>query len=133
MLPESVKTVMVRQDTAGYRNEDMAWFERADEHPRFGRIEFTISADITQELRKAVAQVKQSDWTREYKMRKGEQVPTGREYAEVIFMSNAQALLPGVDKAFRFIAIREKSDDQLRLLDVEGKQAPFPVMTMDHM
>jgi hypothetical protein len=27
MLPDGVKTVMVRQDTAGYQNEDMAWFE----------------------------------------------------------------------------------------------------------
>jgi hypothetical protein len=132
MLPESVKTVMVRQDTAGYRNEDMAWFEREDEHPRFGRILFTISADITPEFRKAVARVKADEWTKEYKMRGGKPVPTGREYAEVIYMSNAQAVLTGVEEAFRFIAIREKMSDQLSLLEQEST-APFPVMTMSNV
>jgi hypothetical protein len=132
MLPESVKKVMVRQDTAGYKNEDMAWFERAEEHPRFGRIEFTISADITQELRKAVTQVKKEDWTKECKVRKGKPEPTGREYAEVIFMSNDQALLP-VDKAFRFIAIREKMGDQLSLLEVDSKKPPFPVIVLNNI
>jgi hypothetical protein len=132
MLPESVKTVMVRQDTAGYRNEDMAWFERKAEHPRFGRILFTISADVTRELRKAVAQVKPDEWAKEYKMRGGKLVPTGREYAEVIFMSNAQAVLTGVEEAFRYIAIREKMSDQLSLLEQEST-APFPVMAMDNI
>jgi hypothetical protein len=129
MLPDGVKTVMVRQDTAGYRNEDMGWFERAEEHPQFGRILFTISADITPEFRKAVAQVKSTEWTKEYRMRGGKLVPSGREYAEVIYMSNAQAVLTGVEEAFRFIAIREKMSDQLSLLEQDGN-APFPVMTM---
>jgi hypothetical protein len=132
LLPDSVKTVFVRQDTAGYRNEDMAWFEREAEHPQFGRIGFTISADITQDFRKAVARVKPQEWVKEYKVRAGKQVCTGREYAEVIYMSNAQATLTGVDEAFRFIAIREKMSAQLSLLEHEGT-APFPVMTMNHI
>ena len=76
MLPEGVKKVLVRQDTAGYKNEDMAWFERADLHPQFGRIEFTISAEISQEFRKAVARVETGAWTKERKMRKGKLEPT---------------------------------------------------------
>jgi hypothetical protein len=44
-------------------------------------------------------------------------------------MSNAQAVLTGVEEAFRFIAIREKMSDQLSLLEQDGN-APFPVMTM---
>jgi hypothetical protein len=132
MLPEGVKTVMVRQDTAGYRNEDMGWFERAEEHPRFGRILFTISADITPEFRREVVRVKPTEWTKEYRVRGGKQVPTGREYAEVLYMSTGQALLNGVDEAFRFIAIRERMGDQLSLLEQDGN-APFPVMTMDNM
>jgi hypothetical protein len=133
LLPEGVETVMVRQDSAGYRNEDMGWFERADEHPQFGRILFTISADITPEFRNAVARVKPREWITEYKVRSGKQVATGREYAEVIYMSNAQAMLAGIDEAFRFIAIREKLSDQLSLLEVEGSDAPFPVMTMGNV
>lgn len=132
MLPESVKTVRVRQDTAGYKNEDMAWFDRAEEHPRFGRIEFTISADITQEFRKAVSRVEIGGWSKEYKIRKGKPEPTGREYAEVIFMSNEQALL-SVDRAFRFIAIREKMGDQLSLLEVDTKKPPFPVIVLNNI
>jgi len=133
MLPDSVQTVMVRQDTAGYRNDDLAWFERANEHPRFGRILFTISSDITPEFRQAVARVGADEWTKEYRVRGGKQVATGREYAEVIYMSNAQAVLTGVEEAFRFIAIREKMSDQLSLLDMEGSKAPFPVMVMGNV
>jgi hypothetical protein len=133
MLPDGVKTVMVRQDTAGYRNDDLAWFERADEHPQFGRILFTISADVTPEFRNCVGQVPGHEWTKEYKVRGGKQVATGREYAEVIYMSNAQAVLTGVEEAFRFIAIREKMSDQLSLLDMDGKKAPFPVMVMGNV
>jgi Transposase DDE domain group 1 len=123
---------MVRQDTAGYRNEDMGWFERAEEHPRFGRILFTISADITREFRQEVGRVTASEWTKEYRVRGGKQVSTGREYAEVLYMSTGQALLTGVDEAFRFIAIREKMSDQLSLLEHDG-DAPFPVMTMGNI
>ena len=132
LLPDGVKTVMIRQDTAGYRNEDMGWFERADEHPRFGRILFTISAEITQEFRKAVASVKSSEWVKEYKMRSGKQVATLREYAEVVFVSNTQATLVGVREPFRFIAIREKMSNQLSLLE-QDDNAPFPVMVMDNV
>jgi hypothetical protein len=133
MLPEGVKTVYVRQDTAAYINELMGWLEDAKQHPKYGRIPFTISADITPPLRSAVAQVKAGEWTKEHKMRGGKQVPTGREYAEVIYMSNAQATLTGVNEAFRFIAIREKLGDQLSLLEVDGSKSPFPVMTMGNL
>ncbi len=128
-LPAGVKRVFVRQDTAGYRNQDMAWFERESEHPELGRILFTISADITTEFRQAVAALKPEEWKTEYVTRGGRRVPTGREYAEVIYMSTAQALLSGVEEAFRFIAIREKMSDQLSLLEQETN-APFPVMIM---
>jgi hypothetical protein len=133
MLPDTVKKIFVRQDTAAYQNDLMAWFERAEEHPRFGRIHFTISADITQEFRKAVAAVEPEEWHKEYKMRRGQLVWTGREYAEVVFVSNAQAVLTGVEEGFRFIAIREKCSDQLALLDVPSSKAPFPVMEMDNI
>jgi len=132
ILPEGVTTVMVRQDTAGYRNEDMAWFERADEHPRFGRILFTISADITQSFRQAVTQVAPNEWIMEYKRKGDKLVPTGREYAEVVYVSNEQATLAGVDDPFRFIAIREKMSPQLSLLDV-GSDPPFPTIVLNNI
>jgi hypothetical protein len=108
----------------------MGWFERESEHPRFGRILFTISADITPEFRKSVALVKPEEWI---SMPGGPRDRVKREYAEVIFMSNAQATLTGVNRAFRFIAIREKLSDQLNLMEVDGNNAPFPVITMNNL
>ena len=133
MLPEGVKTIRVRQDSAAYNNNLMGWLEDAEQHPKFGRIIFTISADITREFRSAVGQVKVGEWTKEYKKQGGQLVPTKREYAEVIYMSTDQALLTGVKKAFRFIAIREKISDQLSLMDIDGSNAPYPVMTMGNV
>ena len=45
LLPEGVKTVRLRSDTAGYQHDLMAYCDRGDK--RFGRIEFAISADVT--------------------------------------------------------------------------------------
>lgn len=132
MLPASVKTVRVRQDSAGYVNEVMGWLERAQEHPQFGRIQFTISADITPQFRQAIAQLEPEEWMTEYK-RKGDTLsPTGREYAEVVYVSSEQARLPGVDEPFRFIATREKMSSQLSLLDVRP-EIPFPTMVMNNI
>lgn len=133
MLPEGVNTIRVRQDSAAYNNNLMGWIEDAEQHPKFGRIPFTISADITQAFRSAVAQVKESEWTKEYKKKKGGELVVKREYAEVLYMSTDQALLTGVNQAFRFIAIREKLSDQLSLLDVDGTNTSYPTMVMDNV
>lgn len=54
MLPEGITTVYLRSDTAGYQHDLLKYCEKG-EHPRFGRIEFAIGADVTREFRKAVA------------------------------------------------------------------------------
>lgn len=128
MLPDGVETVYMRQDTAAYNNEFMAWCERAYEHPKYGRILFTISADITPQFRAEVAKVPEDQWTTLNRRRDGK---PRQEWAEVIYVSNAQATLTGVDQAFRFIAIRERLNDQLTLLDVDDR--PFPVIDMNNM
>ena len=50
-LPDSVEQVFMRQDTAAYQTDILAWCERAKEHPKYGRILFTISADVTAALK----------------------------------------------------------------------------------
>ena len=138
-LPEGVEQVLMRQDTAAYRTDVMAWCERAKEHPQYGRILFTISADITQPLQEEIGKV--SEWTPEYRTRGGKQEPTGREWAELMFVPMAQALLTDIFEPFRYIAVRERLGDQLCLLDVDTPVQqtdkltglPFPTMTLGNV
>ncbi len=134
-LPEGVEQVYMRQDTAAYQTGIMAWCERVHEHPKVGRIQFTISADVTPVLRNEISKV--TKWSAEYVLRKGEKVATGREWAELMYVPNAQALLTDIFEPFRYIVIRERLGDQLRLLDVDGPAEqtglPFPSMTMENV
>jgi hypothetical protein len=138
-LPEGVEQVFMRQDTAAYQTEVLAWCERAEEHPQYGRILFTISADVTSALRDEIRKVR--DWTVEYAPKKGKLVPTGREWSEVVFVPNTQALLSDIFEPFRYIVVRERLGEQLRLLDVDTDSVqtdkltglPFPTMTLGNV
>jgi|HubBroStandDraft_1064217.scaffolds.fasta_scaffold55354_2 hypothetical protein len=138
-LPAGVEQVFMRQDTAAYQTDVMAWCERAKEHPEYGRILFTISADVTATLRGEIGKV--TNWSAEYVTRNGKQVLTGREWAELMYVPEAQALLTDIFEPFRYIVVRERLGDQLRLLDVDGPSQqtdkltglPFPTMTMGNV
>ena len=52
-LPKSVKKVRMRSDTAGYQHDLLRLCDREDEK-WCGRIEFTVSCDVTAEFKKAV-------------------------------------------------------------------------------
>jgi hypothetical protein len=126
-LPPGVRHVRLRSDSAGYDTDLLFWCERAHEHPDVGRILFTISADITKELRTTIMAV--TDWTPEYRTtRTGERKATGREYAEVVFVPNTHAVQSDIREPFRYIAIRERLKDQMRLDLDDGAQLglPFP-------
>ncbi|GAC1568886.1 MAG: hypothetical protein NVS3B14_20460 [Ktedonobacteraceae bacterium] len=135
-LPEGVEEVLMRQDTAAYQTEVLAWCEREREHPKYGRILFTISADITQALRDEIRKVTQ--WTPEYRIKGGKQEKTGREWAEVVFVPNSHALLTDIFEPFRYLVMRERLGDQLSLLDLDTPSQetdkstglPFPSMTL---
>lgn len=138
-LPAGVEQVLMRQDTAAYQTEVMAWCEREREHPQYGRILFTISADVTPALRDEIKRV--SDWTPEYRIKQGKRERTGREWAEVMFVPNTHALLTDIFEPFRYIVVRERLGDQLRLLDVDtptqqtdkSTGLPFPTMTLGNV
>lgn len=103
LLPEKVKTVRLRSDTAGYQHDLMAYCDRGKDgkpHPRFGRIEFTISCDVTSEFKKAVHEAE--GWHPLFD-KKGH--ITG-EYAEVCFVPNKSATSKK-GEPYRYIAIRE--------------------------
>src|SRR3984957_3674718 len=52
-LPDGVKKVSLRSDTAGYQ-EDLLLYCGEGKDPRFGVIEFAIGADVTEAFRAAV-------------------------------------------------------------------------------
>ena len=73
-LPEGVEQVFMRQDTAAYTTDVLAFCEREKEHPEYGRIQVTISADVTVALQAEIAKV--TDWTPE--VTHGKQLPAKR-------------------------------------------------------
>ncbi len=128
-LPEGVEQVLMRQDTAAYQTEVMAWCEREREHRQYGRILFTISADITQALREEIRKV--TDWTPEVHVKGGRSQKTGREWAEIVFVPESQALLTDIFEPFRYLVMRERLGDPLSLLDLDSSsECPFPTMTL---
>jgi len=85
MLPEGVKHVYLRSDTAGYQHDLLKYCEKTN-HRRFGRIEFAIGADVTKEFKKAVAATEEPEWKPVVKEIEGKRVTTGKEWAEVCFV-----------------------------------------------
>ena len=60
-LPDSVKTVSLRSDTAGYQEELLLYCGEGKD-PRFGVIEFAVGADVTEAFRTAVLATAESEW-----------------------------------------------------------------------
>jgi hypothetical protein len=125
MLPEDVKKVYLRSDTAGYQHDLLRYCEH-EKHARFGRIEFAIGADVTKEFKKAVAEGE--GWKPVMKEAEGEMIKTGKEWAEVCFVPTAIGSSKN-GPAYRYLATRELLR-QDTLPGYEG-QLPFPTMEMD--
>ena len=121
LLPQGVKRVRVRTDTAGYQHELLRYCE-SGENRRFGRLEFAVGCDVTPAFKQAVAEVEESAW------RPLAGAESGREWAEVCFVPNAA----GHSKkgpAYRYLATREVlRQAELPGLGVEPS-LPFPSMT----
>jgi hypothetical protein len=104
-LPEGVEKVRLRSDTAG-----------------------AICCDVTESLKKAVAEVADSDWQPIYKMVHNKLEKTATEWAEVCFVPNAI----GHSKkgpSYRYLAKREAMAEQLELPGMERQlELPFPTM-----
>jgi len=128
MLPGGVTQVYTRQDTAAYRTDFLVWCEREREHPKYGRIRFSVSVDVTAEFRQAARAA--DEWTPEYRTVRGRREATGREWAEVVYVPNSQATLSDIEP-FRYLAVRERLGEQLTLLDEETR--PFPTLTVNRV
>ncbi len=129
MLPEGVKKVRLRVDTAGYEHELLRYCEMG-ENIRFGRIEFAIGSDVTPEFKKAVLEVEESDWEPIYKEAKGEMVKAEGEWAEVCYVPNAIGHSKN-GPVYRYLAIREPLRQmELAGIEVQG-DLPFPTMKIN--
>jgi hypothetical protein len=124
LLPEGVENVYLRSDTAGYQHDLLRYCEKGENKP-FGRIEFAIGCDVTQEFKKAVAEVE--EWKPVMKEIQGELRKTGTEWAEVCFVPDA-ICHSKKDPVYRYVATREPLK-QPELPGMEG-QLPFPTMKM---
>jgi hypothetical protein len=129
-LPEGIKEVMLRSDTAGYQHNLMKYCAMG-KNKRFGVIKFAIACDVTREFKKAVSEVPESEWMSLYRDVNGEKIKTRRQWAEVCFVPSAI----GHSKKgpeYRYIATREAMAEQLHIPGtIEEQEAPFPTMSMD--
>jgi len=116
-----VTKVYLRSDSAGYQ-QDLLLYCGEGKDARFGVIEFAVSADVTEEFRKAARAVAETDWQPLYRTVEGQRYRTDQEFAEVCFVP-AWAGHSRRRADYRFLAIREP----LRQLDLaDAAQLPFP-------
>ena len=126
-LPGSVKVVRLRSDSAGYEHTLLRWCD-CEKNKRVGRIEFAVSSDVSPEFRTAVSELEEEDWHPLLKEVDGEQVKTGREWAEVCFVPQAIAF-SNKAPVYRYIATREALRDQ-PLAGMDREQLSLPFQTM---
>ena len=120
-LPDGVKKVALRSDTAGYQEELLLYCGEGKD-PRFGVIAFAIGADVTPAFRAAVLATAESEWKPLVRRVDGKSYATDQEWAEIVYAPNwAGHSRNRAD--YRFLAIREPLR-QLALGDEE--KFPFP-------
>ena len=129
-LPEGIKEVRLRSDTAGYQHNLLKYCSMGM-NKRFGIIKFAIGCDVTPEFKKAVFEIPEVEWNPYFREVKGEKIKTGREWAEVCFVPNAIGHSKN-GAEYRYIATREAIADQLIIPGtIEEREYPFPTMLME--
>ena len=125
-LPEGVKKVRLRSDSAGYQAELLRYCAEGKDE-RFGVIDFAVASDVTAEFKAAVAQLGEGDWHRLSRTVNGQRRETDQEWAEVCFVPNSLSTRKD-GPTYRFLAIREP----LKQLDLPGvdDQRKLPFQTV---
>jgi len=131
MMPDGVKEIHLRSDTAGYQWKLLKYCAEGKDE-RFGEIKFAIGADVTPEFKRAVSESTkgEGDWKPlRKKNRYGELEDTGQQWAEVNFVPSEIGNKKNGPE-YRFIAIREPHK-QLEIPGTESPQASLPFPTME--
>ena len=58
----------------------------SEKNKRFGRIEFAIGCDVTDEFKEAALLVDENEWNPIYKTKRGKKIKTKQEWADVCFV-----------------------------------------------
>lgn len=124
MVPEGVKKLRLRSDTAAYQHELLWWLNDAEKHPKFGVIEFAIGCDVTPEFKRAAAEVAPSDW---HPSERDDGLPSKREWAEVCFVPNGMGYSKK-KRPYRFLATREILDEPPLPGLEDQRKLPFQTM-----
>ena len=123
LLPEGVKKLYLRSDTAGYQ-QDLLKYCAEGRNERFGVIEFAVGADVTAEFKQAVAELPETAWRTLDRIVDGKRYAGDQQWAEVGYVPNWAGMSKKTPD-YRFLAIREA----LRELDLgDAEQLPFPTM-----
>jgi len=125
ILPPGLKKVYFKSDTAAYQI-DLLRYLAEGKNERFGVIEFAIGVDVTEEFKKAVREVEETEWHKLKRKVDGEEKDTGQEWAEVCFVPT-WAGLRKKGPSYRFLAIREL----LQQKEFPGMEAQLPFPTMN--
>jgi hypothetical protein len=128
-VPKGVTKVRMRSDTAGYQHNLLRYCDE-EKNKRCGRIEFTVGCDVSAEFKKAVLEIAEGDWRILKKRdRSGELIETSRQWAEVCFVPSAIGRSKKGPE-YRYLAIRERMQDQLMLPGMEEDEKGLPFQTM---
>jgi len=126
-LPESVKSVRLRSDSAGYQHNLLKYCETG-KNKKFGRIEFAIGCDVTAEFKEAALLVEE-EWYPIYKTKRGKKIKTKQEWADVGFVPNAIGHSKN-SPDYRYIAIREALEQRVLPGMEQEMLFPFPTVSM---
>jgi hypothetical protein len=127
-LPEGVKSVRLRSDSAGYQHNLLKYCETG-KNKKFGRIEFAIGCDVTAEFKEAALLVEEEQWYPIYKTKRGKKIKTTQEWADVGFVPNAIGHSRN-SPDYRYIAIREPLEQRVLPGMEQEMLFPFPTLSM---
>jgi hypothetical protein len=128
-LPKGITKVRLRSDTAGYQHDLLRYCDE-EKNKGCGRIEFAVGCDVRPEFKKAVLEIAEEDWVvLKKRERSGELRETARQWAEVCYVPNAIGRSKKGPE-YRYLAIRERMQDQLMLPGMEEEEKGLPFQTM---
>ena len=116
-IPDVVKRLAIRSDSAGHVNELLRYCEEGV-NERFGRIYFAVSAKLSQSLRKDIVAVDEDGWDEIWDSRSlpGQKpTMTGQQWVEVNHVPSELSKSKSGEYVYRFIAIRTPIQNILEL------------------
>lgn len=121
LLPAGIEKVRLRMDTQGYQWELLRYLAEGHNR-RFGVIEFAIGADVTPELKREVAKLREDEW-QDLPREPGQ---VAQQWAELCYVPNASATKKDGPQ-YRFLVTREVLAQQ----PLPGTQLDLPFPTMN--